>query len=91
MVRRLHQRRARSALRDLLGRTAHINVDDPRALRFNHPRGFGHGCRFAPRDLNGSAFDADPQLRLFARAGSTRQQLVTGDHFRHDQTATRLR
>ena len=46
-----HQRRARSAAGHLLGRTAHIDVDDFGAP-FREARAFGHPARLAPGELH---------------------------------------
>ena len=54
VVKVAHQRRAGGAAGDLLGRAAHVDVDDARAHAFDDAGGFGHWRCFAPCQLHGS-------------------------------------
>ena len=91
VIGRFHQCRAGGALRHLFGRAAHVNVDDPRAHRLDHPRGFGHRFGLAPCKLDGGADDIQPQLRFLPRAGAAAEQFLAGDHLGHDQSGPESR
>ena len=88
MVQVAHQRRPRQPARDLLGRAAHVDVDDPRAHALHDPGGFRHRARLAPGDLH-----ADGQRALGqglgadggAGRGARRHHLGRGDHFADHQ------
>ncbi len=69
----------------LLGRAPHVDVDDLRAVRLNHPRGLGHPMGLAPGKLHRGIGDAKPQLRPFARTGLGLHHLLTGDHLTDHQ------
>ena len=84
MVEVAHQRRAGVAARHLLGRAAHVDVDDVGAGVGRGPGALGHPVRLAAGELDDMGAVAGalgPEQRL----GVADRQLVSGHHFRDDQ------
>jgi hypothetical protein len=85
MIEIAHQRRARRAVRHLLRRAAHVDVDDVGALPFGDARALRHPIRLAAGKLH----DMDADAAAFAAHGGfalALHQTRAGGHLRHDQT-----
>ena len=85
-----HQRRTGFAIGDVLGRTAHIDIDDGGAGSFGHARAFGHPARFAAGKLNhmqSRAMILDPQCGIALSVGECR----ASGHFRDDEARALVR
>ena len=64
MIEIAHQRRAGLAAGDVLGRAAHVDVDDVGAGGLGDPRALGHPVRFAAGELHDMRADArSPRMR----------------------------
>ncbi len=79
-----HQRRSRRAARDVLGRAAHVDVDDAGAGTFRNARAFRHPARLAAGKLH------DVQPRPVILDAPPRHALAVGErrarrHFRDHQ------
>ncbi len=80
MVEIAHQGRAGPAARHLLGRAAHVDVNDRSAIGFRQAGGLAQPMRIAAGELDDMRRDAGalgPQPRFLAAA----HELVGGDHF----------
>ena len=86
-----HQSGTGITLRDLLGRASHIDVDNRRALPFDHACSFGHRGSFASGKLHCRANFSETQLGLFSAARSRIQHIVACHHLGHDQTCAKRR
>ena len=87
MVEVAHQGRARIAADDPLGRTAHVDVDDPGAGAFGDPNGFPHPVRLAAGKLDDVGLDPGPfgaKLRLHGAA----DELVGRHHLGYDEACS---
>ena len=67
MVRGLHQSRSRQTARHLLRGAAHIDIDDLRAVRLDHPCGLGDPIHIAPGELHRRSPARRTQARPFSR------------------------
>ncbi len=79
-----HQRRSRGPIGDLLGRAAHVDVDDVRALRFGDAGALSHPAGFAAGELHDMNADAPP-FAAHARFALPLGQRRARGHFRHHQ------
>ena len=84
MIEIAHQRRAGLRAGDVLGRAAHVDVDDVGAGAFRDARAFGHPARFASgqlHDVQPEPLAVEPALRVAPAFGQRR----TRDHFGDDR------
>ena len=79
------ERGAGPAVRHLLRRAAHVDVDDPRAHGFDHAGGLAHPVRLASRELDGGVGDPCPEFGAFARAGAGADDLLARHHLAHHE------
>ena len=87
MIEIAHERRTGIAAGHLLGRTAHIDVDDVGALARCNARRFRHVSSLAPgklHDVNIEAGMPDPQ----SRTGPAFRQFAARNHLGDDQTCS---
>ena len=80
-----HQRRAGGAVGHLLGRAAHVDVDDVRALRLGDAGAFRHPMRLAAGELHDVDGDA-LSLAAHARFALALDECGARGHFRNHQT-----
>ncbi|NYH13862.1 hypothetical protein GGD41_001090 [Paraburkholderia bryophila] len=79
----LQKRRAGRDIADLLGRTAHVDVNDLRTVRDVVARGLGHHERIGAGDLHGDRLDLAGMVGAAHGLFAFPQLRVRGDHFRH--------
>ena len=79
----LQQRRTRGHVAHFLGRAAHVDVDDLRAVRHVVASGFGHHGRIGAGDLHGNRLDLARVVGAAHGLFAFPQLRVRGDHFRH--------
>ena len=91
MIQIFHQRRPGIAADHLLGRAAHVDVDDPRALPFGQFRRFGHPMRFTSRQLHRCVFGSEPQFGPRPHTGLGLDHFLAGHHFRHHKPCPEAR
>ena len=85
MIEIAHQRRAGGAVGHLLGRAAHVDVDDVRALRLSDAGAFGHPMGLAAGELHDVDGDALP-FAAHARFALALDECSARGHFRNHQT-----
>src|SRR6056297_3521013 len=85
------ERRARIAAHHLLRRAAHVDVDDARTLRLDHPRRLGLPPRLAPGELHRRVPGPKIQLGPLAHAGLGLHHLLTRHHLAHDEARAEAR
>src|SRR5512139_2226487 len=89
MIQISYECRARGAIDDLLGRTAHVHVDDVRALRFSNPYSFSHPFRLAASKLDD--VNSDPlSVAANGRLAFATHEAGAGGHFGYHQAGTQL-
>lgn len=77
-----HERGARGAIADLLGRAAEIDVDDLGAEFHVHARGIGHHGRVIARNLHDARLGLSAVIHPQTRLGRIPEVNVGRDHFR---------
>ncbi len=84
MVEVAHQGRAGTAAGDLLGRAAHVDIDDVRPLAGGYTRAFSHMCCLAAGELHHMDGQAGmPYAQV--EAGPALGEFAACHHFGHDQ------
>ena len=77
----LQQRGARHHVADFLGRAAHVDIDDLRALRHVIASSFSHHCRVGARDLHRDRIYFSFVIGAATGLFGTPQQRVARHHF----------
>ena len=90
MIEVAHQRRAGLPVGDVLGRTAHVDVDDLGARAFGDARALRHPARLAAGKLDNVDADTLSFGAQHSIAAAFDQRIACG-HFGDDKTGAKLR
>jgi hypothetical protein len=86
-----HQRRSRRAARDLLGRTAHVEVDHVGPGPGGHARALSHPARLAPDKLDDHQRQPLPDRRPATYVGATTREQLRSHHLSRDVRSAQAR